>query len=127
VQDGKVLLVKRGIEPFKGWWDIPGGFLEAGEHPRDGMLREVHEETGLSVCARELLGVYMDKYATADGRTIYTLNHYYIVEPTGGTLRAADDAVELRWFALDALPEQVAFEHAGVVLEELQKKVTSGG
>ncbi len=123
VLDGRVLLVKRGIEPFKGWWDIPGGFLNAGEHPRDGMLREVREETGLSVRVRELLGVYVDHYLTTDGRDIYTLNHYYIVEPDGGTPRAADDAVELRWFPLDALPEQVAFEHARVVLGELCKKM----
>ena len=122
VCDGKILLVKRGIEPFKGWWDIPGGFLEPGEHPRDGMLREVREETGLSVRVRELLGVYMDNYDTPDGRNIFTLTHYYIVEPNGGAPRAADDAVELRWFPLDALPEQIAFEHARVVLRDLQEK-----
>ena len=52
VRDGCVLLVKRAVEPFKDYWDLPGGFLEAGEHPRDGMLREVREETGLDVRVR---------------------------------------------------------------------------
>ncbi len=46
VRDGCVLLVKRAVEPFKDYWDIPGGFLEAGEHPQDGMRCEVKEETG---------------------------------------------------------------------------------
>ena len=125
VRDRQLLLVKRAFEPFKGWWDIPGGFLEPGEHPRDGMLREVHEETGLSVKVREWLGVYVDRYDTRDGKKIYTLNHYYIVEPSGGTPRAADDAIELRWFPLDALPEQIAFEHARQVLRDLRERTVS--
>jgi NADH pyrophosphatase NudC (nudix superfamily) len=49
VKENRVLLVLRAVEPFKGCWDIPGGFLEAGEHPYDGMLREVKEETGLEI------------------------------------------------------------------------------
>jgi 8-oxo-dGTP diphosphatase len=121
VRDGRVLLVKRAVEPFKGCWDIPGGFLEAGEHPLDGMLREVREETGLDVRVRELLGVYMDRYDKGSGDEIYTLNHYYIVEPMAGTLRAADDVDEFRWFALDALPRdsEIAFAHARRVLGDL--------
>jgi 8-oxo-dGTP diphosphatase len=120
VKDGRVLLVKRGIEPFKGYWDIPGGFLAAGEHPRDGMLREVREETGLEVRVIRLLGVYMDRYGN-DADSEYTLNHYYVVEPIGGMPRAADDAVELRWFAFNEIPkDQIAFEHERDVLRDLR-------
>lgn len=118
VRDGCVLLVKRAVEPFKGYWDIPGGFLEAGEHPLDGMLREVREETGLEVHVNELLGVYMDRYAI-DGEEIFTLNHYYIVEPLSGELRAMDDISAFEWFPLDALPpEGIAFEHERAVLRD---------
>lgn len=122
VQDGRVLLVRRAIEPFKDYWDIPGGFLEPGEHPLDGMLREVREETGLAVRVRELLGVYIDRYDN-NGHEIYTLNHYYIVEPRAGTPRAADDASELCWFLPDELPDQIAFEHARRVLSDLREKM----
>ncbi len=123
-REGRVLLVKRAVEPFKNHWDIPGGFLEPGEHPLDGMLREVKEETGLVVRVKELLGVYMDRYD--DGaEEKYTLNHYYIVQPLAGTLRAADDAIEARWFALDALPDEgeIAFEHARQVLRDLRERI----
>jgi ADP-ribose pyrophosphatase YjhB (NUDIX family) len=123
VKDNRVLLVLRAVEPFTGCWDIPGGFLEAGEHPYAGMVREVKEETGLDVRAIELLGVYMDRYALDDD-DFYTLNHYYLVEPIGGTLRAADDVNAYRWFPLDALPDDktIAFEHAKVVLRDLKKR-----
>lgn len=126
VQDGRVLLVKRGVEPFKGYWDIPGGFLEAGEHPLDGMLREVREELGLEVRVKQLLGVYVDRYAIENGNEIFTLNHYYIVEPVSSELRAADDVSEFRWFALNELTEQMAFEHEQVVLDDLRKKFGRG-
>ncbi|MBI5301394.1 MAG: NUDIX domain-containing protein [Chloroflexi bacterium] len=125
VRDGCVLLVKRAVEPFKDYWDLPGGFLEAGEHPRDGMFREVREETGLEVRVRELLGVYVDRYDN-NGDEIFTLNHYYIVEPIGGALRAADDVNAFAWFALDALPDAIAFEHAPVVLRDLQERMKRG-
>ncbi len=120
VRDGCVLLVKRAVEPFKDYWDIPGGFLEPGEHPLDGMLREVREETGLAVRVKELLGIYIDRYAR-EGEEIFTLNHYYIVEPSAGELCAADDVDEFRWFLLEALPEKIAFEHARAVLRDLVK------
>jgi len=120
VQDKHVLLVRRGIEPFRGYWDIPGGFLVPGEHPRNGMPREVREETGLEVRVVRFLGVYMDRYGNG-GDSEYTLNHYYVVEPIGGTPRAADDAVELRWFAFDEIPvDQVAFAHEREALRDLR-------
>jgi ADP-ribose pyrophosphatase YjhB (NUDIX family) len=128
VKDGRVLLVKRAVEPFKGYWDLPGGFLEAGEHPLDGMLREVREELGLKVCVKELLGVYMDCYEIESGYEIFTLNHYYIVEPVSGDLRAADDVSEYCWFTMDEMPdaERIAFEHGQVVLRDLRKKFGRG-
>jgi len=123
VKDQRVLLVLRAVEPFKGCWDIPGGFLEPGEHPRVGMLREIKEETGLDVRVIDLLGVYVDCYDNG-GEEIFTLNHYYIVEPIDGELRAADDVNAYRWFALNRMPEdaRIAFEHAKQVLRDLQFK-----
>lgn len=115
VRDGQVLLVRRGVEPFKGWWDIPGGFLEAGEHPEDGTRREVLEETGLHIRLAGLLGIFMDVYG--DEGSEHTLNIFYLAEPDGGTLRAASDAVELGWFGPHHLPDQVAFRCCREALE----------
>ena len=105
---GKVLLGRRNIEPFFGWWDIPGGFLEPWEHPTEGVRREIREETGLEVEPGELLVVNVDTYAYGDGSD-YTLNFYYLVDAPRGEPQAADDVSELRWFAPDALPDQIAF------------------
>jgi ADP-ribose pyrophosphatase YjhB (NUDIX family) len=123
VKEDRLLLVVRAVEPFKDKWDIPGGFLLAGEHPMNGMLREVREETGLEVQAIELLGVYIDDYEH-EGDQFYTLNHYYIVEHVDGLLRAADDVSAFRWFRIQELPDenQIAFRHVRAVLRDLQKR-----
>ncbi len=108
VREGRLLLVKRGIEPFKGWWDIPGGFLQLGEPPTAGAAREALEETGLQVAIEDFIGVYVDRYGD-DGR--YTLNFYYTAQIIGGELKASDDAVEIGWFGPDELPDQIAFDN----------------
>jgi 8-oxo-dGTP diphosphatase len=111
---GRLLLARRAVPPYKGWWDIPGGFLEADEHPEDGARREVHEETGLRVRILGLLGIYLDRYG---GSPVMTL--YYLARPVGGRERPADDAAELRWFARDELPRQIAFPgHVQKVLQD---------
>ncbi|MEA3376209.1 MAG: NUDIX domain-containing protein [Chloroflexota bacterium] len=116
-RDGHLLLVKRAIEPCLGRWDIPGGFLEADEHPEAGAIREVQEETGLTVEPTDLFGIYLDCYSS-DGRGVPCLNIYYSARVVGGSERAGDDAAEVAWFAPDDLPTDVAFDHARQVLAE---------
>jgi 8-oxo-dGTP diphosphatase len=106
IRNGKVLLVRRSVEPFKGYWDIPGGFCEADEHPAAAARREVREETGLDVELTGLLGLWLDEYA---GST--TLNVYYLARPLGRRLQVGDDADGAAWFAPSALPERIAFEN----------------
>src|SRR5690348_2288201 len=77
VRDGRVLLGRRAIEPCKGCWDLPGGFLEAWEHPREGAIREAREELGVEVEPGPLLGIYIDQYPLEDGLG-YTLDVYYL-------------------------------------------------
>jgi 8-oxo-dGTP diphosphatase len=104
VQDGQLVLVKRGVEPGKGKWSIPGGAVELGEGVRDAAVREAKEECGLEI---ELVGdtpmdaidnLIMDE----NGRLQY---HYIILQflarPRGGTLRAGSDAAEVRWVPLE--------------------------
>jgi ADP-ribose pyrophosphatase YjhB (NUDIX family) len=76
VRDGRALLGRRAVEPARGRWDIPGGFLNPWEHPADGAIREVREETGLEIRLKELLSVVIDTYNDRD----YTLNMYYLAE-----------------------------------------------
>jgi ADP-ribose pyrophosphatase YjhB (NUDIX family) len=116
-EQGRVLLARRAVEPFRGRWDIPGGFLEEGEHPLDGLRRELREETGLAVEPLEFLGVWMDRYG-GDSTAEATLNLYWVARVAGGEPEAADDVSELRWFASDELPrpEELAFENVPLVL-----------
>lgn len=101
---GSVLLSRRARPPHAGEWDLPGGFLESGEHPEAGILRELREETGLAARVVRLAHVGMGRYDEDD-----TLNLVYLVEADGEPV-AGDDSEELRWFALDALPP-MAFGH----------------
>jgi ADP-ribose pyrophosphatase YjhB (NUDIX family) len=105
-RDGQVLLARRALEPRRGLWDFPGGFLDEHEHPLDGLRRELREETGLEIEIGELLGIWLDPY---DGRTILSLT--WRARPVSGTERAADDVAELRWFAPAELPpdDEIAF------------------
>jgi ADP-ribose pyrophosphatase YjhB (NUDIX family) len=113
----RLLLVRRAHEPFKGRWDIPGGFLEEGEHPLEGIRRELREETGLEVEPIEFLGVWMDRYG-GDSTAEATLNLYWTARVIGGQPQAADDVSELRWFDADELPppDDLAFENVPLVL-----------
>jgi 8-oxo-dGTP diphosphatase len=107
VRDGRVLLGRRGYEPGKGLWDIPGGFVDEDEHPLAALHRELLEETGLQIEPTEFLGIWMQPY---EHRTVLCLT--WLARPVGGVERAGDDLVELRWFDRDQLPtpEELAFE-----------------
>lgn len=107
-QDGKILLGLRATEPAKGLWDILGGFIDAGETAEDAVHREILEETGLRVEIVRYLGSFPDTYGP---RRLPTLNLGFVAVPVGGTLRAASDVGEVRYFAADQLPEVWAFPH----------------
>ena len=119
VKGGKVLLSKRAIEPYKGAYDIIGGFLESGEHPEDGAKREAKEETGLIVKPMELLGVYMDKYGKGGDDT---LNIHYIGKVTGGKMKAQEDVASLHWVEIGKLPTSKGFQNTRDALKDLQRK-----
>lgn len=97
VDAGRVLLVRRGSEPLKGQWSLPGGALELGESLCDGLVREVREETGLSVEPVELIEL-LDRIHRDGGRVRY---HYviadYLCRVAGGNAKAATDAEDVRW------------------------------
>jgi ADP-ribose pyrophosphatase YjhB (NUDIX family) len=126
--EGRVLLGRRAVEPFKGRWDTPGGFLEEGESPLDGLRRELREETGLEVEPLEFLGAWIDRYG-GDSTAEATLNLYWTARATGGEPAPADDVSELRWFERDALPpaDELAFENVPLVLAAWQQHAQGAG
>ncbi|MGA2167637.1 MAG: NUDIX hydrolase [Terracidiphilus sp.] len=97
VDEGRVLLVRRGSEPLKGHWSLPGGLLEVGEALSAGVVREVREETGLTVEPMELIEL-LDRIHREGERVRY---HYviadYLCRVAGGALKAASDADAVRW------------------------------
>ncbi|MEW5993258.1 MAG: NUDIX hydrolase [Candidatus Zixiibacteriota bacterium] len=106
VQDDRVLLVKRAHPPRMGWWGLPAGFMEWKEHPEQTAVREVQEETGLRIKLTSFFEVYSGE---DDPRTNAVLI-VYLAEATGGTLQADDDALDVRFFHFDELPDNIAFQ-----------------
>lgn len=119
---GRVLLGRRAWEPDKGLWDLPGGFVDEGEHPLDALRRELREETGLEVEPQEFLGVWMDRYGY-DSSATSTLNLCWTARVLAGEEQPADDVVELRWFEPLELPgpDDLAFEVNEQVLSAWQQ------
>ena len=117
---GRVLLARRAFDPERGKWDLPGGFLEEGEEPLDGLRRELLEETGLEIEPLDFVGVWVDRYGDAED-AIATLNLYWTARIVSGEPVPADDVSELAWFSLDDLPgdEDIAF---GNVVKALRSR-----
>ncbi len=116
---GEVLLVRRAIEPRKGTWDIPGGFVDDGEEATDAVIREMREETGMTFTPTRAFGNYHDWY-DAQGLRVSVMILYYEGR-AAGTPRPADDVAEVGWFALDALPSDLAFHHVRRAFEDLRR------
>jgi len=114
---GRVLLVRRRFEPFKGLWTLPAGFIEYGEDIRDTAVRELEEETGLIAVIEAIHAVE----SCADDPRGETLLVVFRGRRTGGELSAGDDAEEAAFFALDTLPE-IAFDCQRRVLRRLAEK-----
>jgi 8-oxo-dGTP diphosphatase len=105
-QQDRILLVRRGVDPHKGKWALPAGFVDLGEDPILAALRETLEETGLTVEIDHLMDVMFD------GTTILIV---YSANVTGGTLGAADDVEEVGWFNYGELPD-LAFQSTQVLV-----------
>jgi 8-oxo-dGTP diphosphatase len=122
VHDGRVLLVRRGAEPLKGHWTLPGGMLEVGEALTAGTIREVREETGLLVEPVELIEL-LDRIHREGERVRY---HYviadYLCRVAGGELHAASDADAVRW-----VERSEWNSHSALVLDPVTVRVIEKG
>ena len=115
IKNGKILLVKRRNEPFKGKWALPGGFVEYGETVEKAVLREVKEETGMDAKIKKLVGVYSDPARDPRGHTISIV---FLLEGEGDAI-AGDDAIEAKFFDLNELPP-LAFDHEKIIKDAIQ-------
>ena len=106
INQGKIVLIKRGNEPSKGKWTIPGGLVELGESLEAAVIRETKEEVCLDVENPCLIGVVDNVDLDEQGKVKY---HYviidYLVHVKAGAIKAASDAAELRWVPFNEVEE----------------------
>lgn len=123
-----VLLVRRGNEPYKGFWSIPGGIVEVGESLADAVQREMREETGLLVEPVEVVHIYESIGPQESGVVSF---HFvvidYLCRVISGTLAARDDVTHAQWFDRSALPEPITAGAPLVIEKAFQLlQVTAG-
>ena len=120
----KVLLIERGLEPFKGMWALPGGFVHLDETLDEAALRELREEAGVKDVYLEQL--YTIGTVDRDPRErVVSVSYYALVKLSDHQVQAATDANDAQWFAKESLP-QLAFDHQRIVdiaFERLQGKI----
>jgi len=116
VQNKKILLIKRGVTPYKDRWALPGGHVDFDETVEEAVRREVREETNLTVTSAKLLGVYSSPKRHPKQAVAVS----YIVDAKGDA-KAGDDAENLDFFPLDDLPENLAFDHKEIIGDYLAK------
>lgn len=122
VADGKVLLVRRAVDPGKGLWSLPGGYMDAGEMPAEALRREVGEEVGLTVVVGELLTVF--PMENGEGRRTGIVLAY-ATQLAGAQLagvekaiHAQDDVSEASWFGPRQIPPDLAFDSTKTLIAE---------
>lgn len=113
----KVLLIQRGLEPFKGAWAFPGGFMNMEETTELCAIRELEEETGLHLSDVHQIGAYSKVDRDPRGRTITVAYLAIIDEPVAVT--GQDDAAKAKWWPVDALPS-LAFDHNEIMADAME-------
>ena len=118
----RVLLVKRGNEPFKGCWAFPGGFMNMNETTEECAVRELEEETGVRITGVHQIGAFSKVDRDPRGRTI-TVAYLAIVDKPLDAI-CMDDADDAGWFPINKLPK-LAFDHQDIMAaaKKLQHKV----
>jgi 8-oxo-dGTP diphosphatase len=129
VKQGTVLMLRRGHRPKRGWLDLPGGFMEAGEDMEAAARRELREETGLVVGTARALGIYWDRYFLGGYGYFPTMNFYYLARWRSGEPRAADDAAAAEWMPIAGLGRRrsrFAWPHMERVIRDLRRLLGAG-
>ena len=121
-RDGaRLLLIRRKHDPYKGCWAIPGGFIEMDEELEAAAARELAEETGLTGVRLEQMRTYGTVGRDPRGRLITVVFMGIVEEKQAAEVKAGDDAAEAEWFAIDALPREMAFDHDEITRFAIQR------
>lgn len=115
-EEPKVLLIQRGNEPYKGCWAFPGGFMNMEETAEECAVRELKEETGLTVNRIRQIGAYSKVNRDPRGRTISIAYLAIVDAPTA--VSGMDDAAKAAWFPLSSLPD-LAFDHQDIMADAI--------
>jgi ADP-ribose pyrophosphatase YjhB (NUDIX family) len=109
IHEARVLLVRRGVEPAKGRWALPGGYMDADEMPAVALQREIAEEVGLTIQVDELITIY--PMTNGEGQSIGIVLAY-AASPRGASTitHVGDDVAEAGWFGPTEIPDALAFE-----------------
>ena len=116
INGGKVLLIQRGVEPNKGFWGTPGGYIEWDESAEETVKREVKEETNLDAEDVRLVSVHSEP--TRHPHQV--INLVFLVKVKEGEVKHGDDAQDAKWFDLDKLPDQMALDHKRNIQEVMK-------
>ena len=122
---GRVLLAKRAVEPAKGKWALPGGFMDAGEMPETALVRELMEEVGMAIRVDRLLDIFP---MTGHGPVSRGIVLAYLVSPIQDpppVLQAQDDIDDVGWFNPTDLPGELAFESTRTLLHLFEAHLRS--
>lgn len=117
-KDNQILLIKRGVEPGKGEWALPSGFIESDESPEETALRELFEETGIGGRIKRLIGVYSEPTETY-GRVLLVA---YEAEFIDGHPKAGSDTVEVGFFSKEEMPNIPFASHNAIIKDALTLK-----
>lgn len=115
-EEPKVLLIQRGNEPYKGCWAFPGGFMNMEETAEECAVRELKEETGLTVNQIQQIGAYSKVDRDPRGRTVSIAYLAIVDAPTA--VSGMDDAAKAAWFPLSSLPD-LAFDHQDIMTDAI--------
>lgn len=124
VFENQLLLTKRGRDPFKDCWDVPGGFVEPQEHPEEALIRELKEELNLTVQVEKLLTILAPQVYVFQDVALYNSDHVYLLScATLEGIHVNDDVIDYKLFSTGNLPpvEELAFECTPWAVEQFRE------
>jgi 8-oxo-dGTP diphosphatase len=121
-RDGKILLTKRKRDPYKGYWDMPGGFMEYGENPNEALSRELKEELDINVSNFKIIDSFKLLYpATKNDNFTLCILVFEVIEDNLSTIKVGDDVDDYLFFDKKSFPENIAFKEQKRFLKDILK------